>query len=526
LTTSQLWIRSLDVVAARRLEAGDGAHLPFWSPDSRSIGFGADGKLKTVPMSGGRAEEICNAANFRGGAWSKDDVILFAPEAAGPLYRVPARGGEPVPATTLDAARKQTAHRFPVVLPDGEHFLFAALPGGRDGAFDIFAGSLAGGSAALVASMETAPVYAPSAGAARGEPGWLLFSRRGVLAAQAFDVRTLKVSGDAQPLSDEPTAAIDTSTVWTAGHGTSVSSTGTLAYFTASSILTKAVWLDASGKPAGAVELPPGRYADVRVSPDGTRAVFVRSTSRTESRLWLADLQRAQISPLSAARGLNASPAWSPDGTRVVFSTNRDGPEDLYVKDVGDAAAERLLYHSSILFKYPTAWSPDGKAIVFQQVDPDTFENLYLLPTSGEITPKVYAAGPGLDVSGSVSADGRWLTYLSDDSGTPEIYAQSFPTPSRRVRISSAGGGGLSWWTRDGRHIVYLDARRTSLMIADVEPGETLKVGTPRAMASLPPGLVAIDATPDRQKWLALVPENAGAGTVTVVQNWMAVFKK
>ena len=517
LTTSQLWIRSLDSIAARRLEAGDGAHLPFWSPDSRSIGFGADGKIKTLLVAGGRADEICNAPNFRGGAWSTGGVIVFAPEAGGPLYRVPARGGEPTPVTTLDAARKQTAHRFPIFLPDGEHFLFAALPGGRDGAFDIFAGSLEGNATTLVASMDSAPVYA--------EPGWLLFSRRGALAAQAFDARTLKVTGEALPLADEPTAALDSTTQWTAGRGTSVSSTGALAYFSASSVSSRAVWLDAAGNRSGVVDLPSGRYADVRVSPDGTRAVLVRNSSRTESKLWLVDLERGQTSPLSSGRGLNASPVWSPDSTRVVFASNRDGPEDLFMKDVGDTTPERLFYHSSVLFKYPNAWSPDGKGIVFLQIDPDTLENLYVLPTSGEITPKVYVAGPGLEMYGSISADGKWVSYLSNDSGTPEIYAQSFPVPGRRVRISTAGGG-LSWWTRDGRHIVYLDARKTSLMIADVEPGETLKVGTPRVMASLPPGIIAIDAMPDRQKWLALLPENAGAGTVTVVQNWMAGLKK
>jgi eukaryotic-like serine/threonine-protein kinase len=525
ITTSQLWIRSLDAIAPRRLEGGDGAHLPFWSPDSRSIGFGADGKLKTLPVAGGRAEEICAAANFRGGAWNTNAVIVFAPEASGPLHRVPAGGGEPTPVTALDAARKQTAHRFPIFLPDGDHFLFAALPGGRDGAFDIFAGSLAANATTLVSSMHSAPVYAPSAGSRRGEPGWLLFSRRGVLTAQPFDADTLKMTGEAVSLADEPTAQFDTTTQWTAGRGTSVSSTGALAYFSALSVLTKAVWLDAAGKPGGAVDLPPGRYADIRVSPDATRAVFVRHSSQTESRLWLADLQRGQTSPLTAGRGLNASPVWSPDSTRVVFSSNRDGPEDLFVKDVTDASPERPLYRSSVLFKYPNAWSPDGKWIAFYQVDPVTLENIYLLPASGEIAPKVYVAGSGSEIYGSVSADGKWLAYVSDDSGTPELYAQSFPAPGRRVRIST-GGAGWSWWARDGRHIVYLDPRKTSLMIADVEPGETLKVGTPRVMASLPPGVIAIDAMPDRQKWLALVPENAGAGTVTVVQNWMAGLKK
>ena len=524
LSTSQLWIRSLDTIAARRVEAGDGAHLPFWSPDSRSVGFGADGKLKTLSVTGGRADVICNATNFRGGAWNAAGIIVFAAEAGGPLYRVPAGGGEPTAVTTLDAARKESAHRFPIFLPDGEHFLFAALPAGRDG-FNIFGGSLHGGAATLVGSMEGAPVYAPSAGSGRGEPGWLLFSRRGVLAAQRFDARTLKTTGDAVPLADEPTTALDLATQWTAGRGTSVSSTGALAYFSASSLLTKAVWLDAAGKPAGVVDLQPGSYSDVRVSPDGTRAVVVRNYSPRESRLWLVDLQRGQASPLSAGHALNASPVWSPDSTRVVFSSNRDGPDDVFMKDVGDAAPERLIYHSNVLFKFPNGWSPDGKAIVIHQIDPDTLENLYVLPASGEGTPKVYVAGPGSDMNGSISADGKWLTYLSDDSGTPEIYAQSFPTPGRRVRISSAGGG-LSWWTRDGRHIVYLDSRKTSLMIADVEPGETLKAGTPRVMASLPPGVIAIDPMPDRQKWLAIVPENAGAGTVTVVQNWMAGLKK
>ena len=140
-----------------------------------------------MPVAGGRADEICAASNFRGGAWSAGGVIVFAPEASGPLYRVPARGGEPTPVTSLDAARKQSGHRFPIFLPDGQHFLFAALPGGRDGAFDIFAGSLDGDAATLVASMDSAPVYA--------EPGWLLFSRRGALAAQAFDASTLKLTG-------------------------------------------------------------------------------------------------------------------------------------------------------------------------------------------------------------------------------------------------------------------------------------------------------------------------------------------
>jgi len=513
---SQLWIRPLDAVAARRVEGGDGAHLPFWSPDSRSVGFGAGGKLKRLPVGGGRAAVVCDANNFRGAAWSRDDVIVFAPDAGGPLYRVSANGGEPAPVTTLDLGRKESGHRFPFFLPDGERFLFAALPG-RGGTFDIVTGSLRDGTRSLVASMESSPVYV--------EPGWLLFARRGVLAAQRFDARTQKVTGEAVSLEDEPGAVLDAISSWTAGHAASVSSSGALAYFSAPSAGTKALWLDAAGKPSGTLTLPAGRYTELRISPDGTHAMFVRSSSRVESSLWLVDLQRDGAAPFSTGRGLNESPVWSPDGTRVVFSSDRDGAHDLFMKDVADAAPEQPFYRSGMPFKNPAWWSADGKWVVLGQLDQDTLQNIYLLPTSGERTPTLYVRGPARDMGGWVSPDGKWMAYLSEDSGTLELYAQAFPVPGHKTRISTAGS--LSaWWTRDGRHIVYLAAKQTTLMIADVEPGDTLRVGTPRVSATLPSGMVWLDAMPDRQRWLALFPENAGAGTVTVVQNWMAALDK
>jgi Tol biopolymer transport system component len=514
---SQLWVRSLDSLAARRLEGGDGARLPFWSPDGRNIGFGARGKLRTLPVAGGREVVVADNRNFRGATWSREGVIVFAPDTSGPLYRVPADGGEPVVATALDTGRKESGHRFPSFLPDGDHFLYAALPG-RDGKFDIFAGSLRDQSRTLVGTMESSPVYA--------EPGWLLFARRGGLAAQRFDVSALKLVGDAVALADEPAAILDIMSSLTAGHAGSVSAAGALAYFSAPPTETKAVWLDATGKTAGELSLPAGRYREVRISPDGRQAVLVRSDSRTESSLWLADLERGGISQLSRGGGLNQSPVWSPDGAQVVFASDRNGATDLFLKNVSDTAAERLFYSSSVEFKTPTSWSADGKWIALQQVDPATQNNIYLLPTTGAITPQPYMLGPGNDSASKVSPNGRWMSYLSGDATAVELYAESFPIPGHRVRFSNGGVLWAGWWAPDSRRIAYVDGRARAIWSVDFEAGEPLRAGTPRVTATLPPGLQALDAMPDRQRWLALVTEHLGAGTVTVVQNGLVGLKK
>jgi Tol biopolymer transport system component len=516
LAVSQLWVRSLDSVVARRLEGGDGAHLPFWSPDGSRIGFTAGLKLKTIPAQGGRVDVVCNAPGFRGGAWNKNDIILFAPDASGALFQVSANGGEPKAVTKLDASRKETGHRFPTFLPDGDHFLFAALPG-TDGLADIVAGSLRDGTQVLVGAMESAPVYA--------EPGWLLFARRGVLAAQRFDAGTLKLSGEPVPLNDEPSAVLDAETAWTAGYAASVASSGAIAYFSLQSVNTSAVWLDSAGKPGGTVNLPGGRYVHIRISPDGTRAALVRSASRTESAVLLADIQRGGATPVSTGRGLNGSPVWSPNSDRIVFSGNRNGPNDVFIKNILETTSEQTFYQSSVAFKNPDTWSPDGKWIALRQLDSDTAQNVYLLPTTGEVVAQPYVMGPGRDEAVAISPNGRWMAYLGEDTGAQELYAQGFPKPGGRVQISTEGAL-WAWWADEGRRLVFVESNRMRLMTVDVSEGDAIKVSTPRLLATFPKGIVWIDAMPDRQRFLALLPERTGTGTVTVVQNWMAALKK
>jgi len=514
---TQLWVRSLDSTVSRRLEAADGALQPFWSPDSRRIGFFTNSKLKTIAATGGRAETLCDATGARGGAWSPSNVIVFAPDAGGPLYRIPASGGTPTPATTLDESRKEYGHRFPAFLPDGEHFLFAALPG-KAGKFEIIAGSLADSLRTMIGSMDSAPAYAA--------PGWLLYGRQGVLAAQRFDARTLKTIGEPVSLVDEPTSILDPSTSFTAGQSTSVSRAGTLAYFSAPSTNTIASWYDTAGALVGELALPPGHYETGTISPDGTQAVLVRSTSPSESALWLVDLATGNTTPTSSGPGRNDTPVWSPDSARIVFAADRDGPQDFFVKTVGDAAPEQPLHRSSVPFRSPAAWSPDGQWIIATQLDAGTALNPWLLPASGKGDMKQLASSPLRDNGGPVSPDGRWMAYTSEQlTGRFELFVQSFPEPGRRVQVSQQGAS-LAWWTRDGRQLMFLGDDLHSLWRVDIETGATLKAGTPKRLAGFPADIVWIDATPDRQRFLAIAPERGGPGSITIVQNWLAALKQ
>jgi Tol biopolymer transport system component len=515
---SELWVRSLDSLTARHLEGTDGASLPFWSPDSIHVGyFGRGGELKKVAVTGGRAETICTLPGSpvgRGASWNASNVIVFATGTNGPIYRVSADRGGATPVTTIDAPR-QSGHRFPVFLPDGDHFLYAALPA-HDGKFDILAASLSGGTSTLVGAMESGPVYA--------EPGWLLYARQGVLAAQPFDARALRTTGVAVTLADEPTSLLDAVQSFTAGPTVSVSPAGSLAYFSAPAANATATWIEPSGKIGDTVKLPDGQYSDLRISPDGGRAVFVRSISVTEASLWLVNLARQGAMKISSGRGRNEAPVWSPDGADVAFASDRDGPQDFFVKHVADASPERPLYQSAVLFKTPNAWSRDGRWIIFSELGPDVTYDVWLLPVSGSAatgTPEPYLRGPGKDYLALPSPDGHRMAYVSTDTGRDELYVQSFPEPGQKQQISTDGVS-ARWWSSDSRRLWFVGGDRT-LWRADVEPGATLRVSPPVRIGEFPPNIIAVDMRPDGSRFLALI---AGTGSVTIVHNWRAALEK
>jgi len=516
---TQLWVRSLDSLTARRLEGGDGAALVFWSPDSKRIGFLTQGKLKTIARTGGRADVLADAPGPRGGVWTPSNEIIFAPDAGGALFKVSTKGGQATPVTKIDPALKEYSHRFPALLPDGRHFLYASLPG-KGGRFDIYAGSLDDSSQrTLVGSMEAAPMYV--------EPGWLLYARQGLLAAVPFDARALKLTGDPIPLEDEPASVLDPSVSYTAGWSVSSSTTGAIAYYSAPSVNTVATWFTSSGVPTGALNVPAGHYESAAISPDGTRAVMVKSTSPSESSLWLVDLTRGGAVPLSTGPGRNDSPVWSPDGSRVVWAADREGAQNLYIKSVNDATPESLFFASDVVFKGPLAWSSDGNWILLVQLDPDTAQNLWLLEASGKKPPTILVRGPSREAGGSVSHDSKWLSFTSDDSGRFQLFVQPFSASGRRTQVSE-NGGLFSWWSRDGRQLVYVsdDFRTLWQVELPAQPGTVMSVGTPKRLGQLPADTMWVSAMPDLQKFLVIAPERVGTGSITIVKNWREALNK
>jgi Tol biopolymer transport system component len=508
-TDTELWVRSLDALEAHRLEGATGARLPFWSPDSRTIGYFSDSKMMIVPAAGGRPQVLADVHGAgRGATWNTANVIVFAPDTAGPLYRVSATGGAPVPLTTLDASRNQYGHRFPAFLPDGDHFLYAALPG-RNGQFDIFAGSLSGGAPVLIGAMDNAPVYTD---------GYLLSTHQGVLVAQPFDVKTLKLAGDPVTLGDEPSVILDPTISYTAGRTVSIAANGSLAYYTSASSNTIARWYDATGRAIGTLPLPSGHYDTIRISPDGNQAVAVRSVSPSESTLWLVDTVHGGAVILSNGPGRNDQPVWSPDGSKVLFASDREGPANFYVKTIGSDAPDQLFFRSPALFKSPNAWSPDGKWVVVTQLDPVTAQNIWLLSTDHAREMKPLVIGPRRDGAVGISPDGRWLAFLSDETGRLQLYVMPFPGGGRRVQISPDGATGAGW-TPDGRALRFTGLDGRTLWRAEVSSGATFTAAPPSRIAEFPQGLA--DATQDG-RFLVLEPERTGSGTMTVVQNWRA----
>jgi len=498
-----LWVRSLDSLDARPMPGTEGAIFPFWSPDSKFIGFFADGKLKKIEISGGPAQVICDAPAGEGGTWNRDGVIVFAPTLASALVRVSALGGEPEPLTTLDASQKERSHGWPQFLPDGRRFTFFVVP---DNAIHI--GSLDSSVTTKVLSADSKALYVP--------PGYLLFMRQGSLMAQPFDATRGELRREAFPVAED----VRNNSVNGRSAFSVSSESGVIAYRSGTVVESQLIWFDRAGRQIQALG-EPDRYTDLELSPDQKQAV-VAAPSPGSSDLWLFDVARGLRTRFTLDAAPELAAIWSPDGGRLVFgSQKKGGPLDIYQKAIGTGTEEEL--YSDSLDKYPFSWSADGRFILYGSAPG---QNLWTLPLFGERKPIPFMQTPSSEFAGRFSPDGRWVAYRSDESGRFEIYVAPFPGPGAKARISAAGAtGGYPRWRRDGKELFYLASDNTLMAAAVNGQGTTFEVGEvqPLFQTSAAGGRYPYDVSADGQRFLVLTTsEQSAEAPVTVVVNWTA----
>jgi Tol biopolymer transport system component len=464
-----LWVRPLESLEARALPETDGAALPFWSPDSRFIGFFSQGKLKKIQIGGPAPQTLCDATLPRGGTWSRHGEILFAANIGRALYRIPAAGGVavPVPADGFNAERK-----WPVFLPDGRHFVYFARPQETG----IFVAALDSSKARLLLSDYVSVDYAP---------GYLLVlagssksTRAGTLMAHPFDPARLELIAEPSPVA-ERIEYVDG-----IGRGAfSVSENGTLVYANMKMPTTRLTWFDRDGRSIGTVG-EPAAYSAPSLSPDDVTVAVERLDLETRaSDLWLIDTARGVSSRFTSDLAGDWKATWSPQGDRIVFASPRGSPPNLYEKHVsGSGMEERLI--TSADNSQPSDWSRDGRFLAYASQHPDRKWDLWLLPMSTapetDRKPVAYLLSESNENLGQFSPDGRWLAYVSDASGINEVYVGTLPkfTFARQI---SANGGSRPRWRANGRELFYV-AADGMLMAVNVKPGEMFEASAPVAL--------------------------------------------
>ncbi|HEX2798288.1 MAG TPA: hypothetical protein VHQ44_01325, partial [Thermoanaerobaculia bacterium] len=486
----------------------------FWSPDGRSVGFFAEGKLKKVPVSGGPAEVLCEALG-QAGTWSANGVILFSELVRGEregIYRVSAEGGKPAKLTLADGAPAGATRVWPVFLPDGTHFLY--VRGAFRGAIEdyrVCAGQLESSDATCLMQSDSRVEYAP--------PGRLLFVRKGTLLTQSFDAEKRRVSGQPVAIADRIAAVGPT------GSGDfSTSADGRLLVYRHGVPRSRLVWMDRSGRQVGSIG-EPGYFGLVRISPDGGRLVAgVENPATGGGDLWLYDLSTGIGSRLTADPVSASWPAWSPEGGRIAFGSGRKGPPNIYVKELGGPLAEKLLLGAPGM-QAPSDWTRDGRFVAYVDYSPirKAHSQIWLLPMTGEPKPLRLDESPFSEYTPRFSPDSRFVAFVSEESGQAEVYVAALDG-GRKQRVSPAGGS-LPCWSADGKEL-FFQAADNVLMAVDVRLGQHIQLSAPKPLFSLPPfppfPLAAdYDVSRDGQRFLVnLGTERASQPPLIVTLGW------
>ncbi len=518
----QLWVRSLNASDAQLLPGTEDPMNPFWSPDSRSIGFASKGKLRRLDLNGGRPQELTDAVRFHGAAWSHTGVILFQPASSSDLFQIPDTGGQPqkVPLDFKQHLPYIPTHLNPSFLPDGRHFLYRLID--KESEQKIFVGSLD--------STEVKQVLADGGPALYAPPGWLVFVRNGALMAQAFDAERLEVKGEAVPLTQSNNNALFI------GVSFSVSTNGVLTWQGDRRPPYQLVWFDREGNQRGVVG-PPSNVTNghsLRLSPDGKKVALFRSDPQVRNDdIWVIDLARNLPLRLTTNPEYDQCPIWSPDGSQIAHfrgapTIERSGLFKTAASGTG--TEERLMDRPA----RTTDWSPDGRFIVYNYPSQKNRSDIWCLPLFGDRQYYTLLATEFAESQGQFSPDGHWLAYVSDESGSYEIYVQSFTADGKlggnKVRVSPQGGN-YPRWRRDGQELFYVATDGQMMAVPVKTGGTTFVAGAPVALfkTHLMPLLFSnpseYDVTPDGQRFLigTLVGKPA---PVSVILNWTAEVKR
>ena len=508
--TNQLWIRALEAPEPRALPGTEGAARPFWSPDGQHLGFFSSGKLRQVGLDAQppRAIASTDSTTEGGGTWSAGGIILFTVLRSG-LYSVPAAGGPVKPATKLDQSTQEVAHRWPQFLPDGRHFLFF-VDSVRPDRVGTYLGS-------LDSSDKTRVIDVPAIFA---QDNYLVYIRDRGLTAQRFDVAQGRLVG-------APSAVAGNAVTPNPTNGAVVSAADKLMAFGVSTSTERLEWFSRSGQRMGNIDAP-AALRNPAVSPDQHQLLAASNNDPEHKGLWIIDLERGGLTRI-VNDGMR--PFWSPDGQRIAFTSDRSaGVADLYMRSTTARDGEEQALLRTDENKFICDWSPDGRYIVYGSINGSTKADLWLLPLAGDRKPIPYLATPNNELDAQVSPDGHWLAYTSDESGTWEIYVQSFPIAGRKQIVSTAGGIEPRW-RHDGRELFYLATDR-NLMSVDIKTeAEAIKTGRPQTLFRAPvPSLNVLvnwfTVTADGQRFV--INTAAGKGIeqpITVLVNWSANLK-
>ena len=514
----KLWIQSLATGTLSELTGSEGGTFPFWSPDSRSIGFFSEGKLRTVEVAGGPVRTIADAANSRGGAWGSRGTIVFAPDFRSQLFRVAISGGAATPATRIEEG-KHTTHRWPSFLPDGVHFLYLAAnhasPRSEDSG--IYVASLEEDSSHRVIS---------SYGSAQYASGWLLSVRETNLLAFPFDTRRIAVAGEPVRVADDVNFDLG---VWRGGF--TASGNGLLAYHVAQAgVGGQLTWCDLSGRRHSTFGEKSEAYSP-QLSPDGRRALVVLGDPNND--IWVYELLRGVRTRLTTNAQVTVSPVWSPDGSQIIFCRQRGTGgtrEFVLARMASDGAGEEVVLHQSKVRIEPMDWSHDGRYVLIDRGDIGA-QDVWVIPLDEPDKAFPLVQSQFTERSGQFSPNGRWVAYQSIQTNRNEVYVTQFPSGGARWQVSGSGGT-QARWSPDGDELYFVSAD-DDLMVASVDGGGSrfeVKDVKPLFRANLyrgpRVGLHSYDVAPDGKRFLINDAGETGTPRVALVTNWTAGLPK